>query len=654
MASTYVGDEKRRALTEALSRLSEFRIDPARLEVEKRPAGRGGYGEVRRAILFSQSTVLFGFRKYSGSQTTVAVKQLILGKDLPFLRLALRFAREMLLWSKLRHPNILEFKGFYIDESAEIAYFICPWMANGNVSEYLAGRPRNDAERLELVRDTAEGVKYLHTLDPPVCHGDIKAVNVLVNNQGRAVLCDFGLTKAIDEEHHSGLTTSDGFKGSIRWCSPEVLEGQPRTIFSDVWAWALLVTEVMAGKVPYHSNRTEATIVLHIMQGVLPKSGDYPEVPTVLWQLLNRCWESEPHKRISIKDCFEPLREAHLEALNNSLQSNPVGLQLASTYDMPLLTRWRFDTIVTSTLGKLYFVTYVRDVSVGWDENDHEELLVEMHDATTGIALWSETSSEWLVGRNRLITFFNEDDSKVAMGNPTIGSFHILSARTGEILNVHRIPIQEKRYIPDGIFLGSDLLTWSSDIILHFPSLETSPSPATPLTPPSPYSTYFDLKTYGNVDWWQYRVKKVLLSPSLNYAALKCSRMGKDGSGEKFNRVWKLGEVEGRKGTLVEEIVWDELDGYEPVLFSGDFLVATAKDKQGLDHTTYAVLDLAQRTHKWYRFPSAEVDWTWVVLRGRELEAWNLTANMLVFRYKDDYRPHAIEVWRLASEPSIE
>lgn len=58
------------------------------------------------------------------------------------------------------------------------------------------------------------------------------------------MLCDFGLAQVIDQAYHSGLTTSDGFKGSVRWCSPEILEGKPRNAESDMWAWAYLVFEV--------------------------------------------------------------------------------------------------------------------------------------------------------------------------------------------------------------------------------------------------------------------------------------------------------------------------------------------------------------------------------------------------------------------------
>ena len=68
---------------------------------------------------------------------------------------------------------------------------------------------------------------------------------MLIGHDGRAMLCDFGLASVTEEGFHSQLTTeSSEFKGSYRWCSPEVLDGKPRTAASDMWSWALLVIEV--------------------------------------------------------------------------------------------------------------------------------------------------------------------------------------------------------------------------------------------------------------------------------------------------------------------------------------------------------------------------------------------------------------------------
>lgn len=74
-----------------------------------------------------------------------------------------------------------------------------------------------------------------------VVHGDIKAANVLVSNDIRPLVCDFGLSRAIDAVT---ATTLQG-KGSLRWMSPELLaEGHGKSFATDVWAFGMLIYEV--------------------------------------------------------------------------------------------------------------------------------------------------------------------------------------------------------------------------------------------------------------------------------------------------------------------------------------------------------------------------------------------------------------------------
>lgn len=102
--------------------------------------------------------------------------------------------REGVVWAGLEHPNILPFIGYHFDEYAVEAWLICTWQPNGNVAHWLAKRPPYLKERLKFVRrvfipqrtvligiqirDTAEALHYLHCQDPPIVHGDVKAVRI--------------------------------------------------------------------------------------------------------------------------------------------------------------------------------------------------------------------------------------------------------------------------------------------------------------------------------------------------------------------------------------------------------------------------------------------------------------------------------------------
>lgn len=171
--------------------------------------------------------------------------------------------REVWAWEKLSNPNITPLLGF---QSGDEPLLITPYYENGNLDQYLRKHPT--APRLKLVRSldafdlclweadelphsqllqTANGLLYLHTLDPIVVHGDIKPDNVLVNDSDEASLCDFGLARFV-QDMKTGLTTSGQGQGGKGFTAPELLDceegGGKKTTESDVYAFGSLMLNV--------------------------------------------------------------------------------------------------------------------------------------------------------------------------------------------------------------------------------------------------------------------------------------------------------------------------------------------------------------------------------------------------------------------------
>lgn len=148
--------------------------------------------------------------------------------------------------------------------------------------------------------------------------------NVLINSNYRAVLCDFGLARLYEDIGFERLETSTGFKGSIRWCSPEILDGQPRTPSSNVYAWAWLVWEVsvplpstskhniddvhvqiMTGELPYAGTLAEYSIIRKIFESPRPQVDGESRLGDCLqvWELMARCWLFDPQQRPTASMC---------------------------------------------------------------------------------------------------------------------------------------------------------------------------------------------------------------------------------------------------------------------------------------------------------------------------------------------------------------
>ncbi|KAG8984000.1 hypothetical protein FRB93_006839 [Tulasnella sp. JGI-2019a] len=287
---------QRQHLSQDLMNLGSYRIPLEDLEIDDTSViGRGGFG-----------VVVCG--KLSGYPSVVAVKRLR-SDETQDIRVAKRLIREMKAWSKLRHPNILPLIGFYLSVNLDLALVVCPIQPNGNVRDYLQRVNPSILERLRLALDTLCAIEYLHNLDPPVVHGDIKALNILMSDERRAVLCDFGLAIAADEVQ-SGLTTSKGFKGSVRYCSPElVMEDEARRWPpSDMWAWGCLFVEIMKEIVPYPRQRNDFQVISALQRGDLPGSEDLLKDPINFWPIVQNCWHADPQMRSTAKTSLIDLR----------------------------------------------------------------------------------------------------------------------------------------------------------------------------------------------------------------------------------------------------------------------------------------------------------------------------------------------------------
>ncbi|KAG9035271.1 hypothetical protein FRB95_011566 [Tulasnella sp. JGI-2019a] len=278
--------------------------------------GRGGFGVVRRAQL--------------GGQTVAA--KILRSDESKDMAVAKRLVREMKIWSGLRHSNILPLIGFYLSQTLDRAIIVCPLVLHGSLQDYVRRETPDDASRLRLARDALSGLIYLHGFVPPVVHGDIKAANALVYQDCRVVLADFGLATAASEAP-SGLTTSRGLKGSIRWWSPELFGDGLRSTASDIWAWACLLLEVMKGRIPYSWILRDILIIRAGMDGILPEPKERLYGPLDIWSVIGMCWEVGPETRAAGNTVLEELDTLirAVECINKSEEiASPSGLSLVA------------------------------------------------------------------------------------------------------------------------------------------------------------------------------------------------------------------------------------------------------------------------------------------------------------------------------------
>ncbi|KIO30782.1 hypothetical protein M407DRAFT_20107 [Tulasnella calospora MUT 4182] len=312
--------------------------------------GFGGFGEVYLAML-------------DGS-LKVAVKQLrIIQTKGIRARVAMRLARELKIWAKAKHPNVLKLVGYHLSENYDCAQLLSPYMQNGNIAEYMKRTEASMEARLGFVRGITLGMAHLHACDPPICHGDLKPANVLINDKPDAVLCDFGLAVFIEDSGaSSGLTTSRSIKGSLRYMSPELLDDDEakHTLESDIWAWACTIFEIITSVSPYTDLRTDRGIRAAVVRGVFPGSMEllegfapqldnpYRSTLVALQALIPECWTTELGERPPSSSILNRLH--YVDLGNSDLPPAQAPLDDKQTDDSAMVERVIADLSVLSKL----------------------------------------------------------------------------------------------------------------------------------------------------------------------------------------------------------------------------------------------------------------------------------------------------------------
>ncbi|EJD06479.1 kinase-like protein [Fomitiporia mediterranea MF3/22] len=151
--------------------------------------------------------------------------------------------KEVYVWSKLRHENILPLLGYAFDMDTEFPMLISEWMENGSAWTYVNSNPQCDLLRL-VISGAARGPAYLHKNN--FIHSDIKSDNVLVSSSGDALICDFGYTRIINASQSlAHLTTGNGMTGTAHYLSYELIAYSAtyseHSKESDVWAFGMTV-----------------------------------------------------------------------------------------------------------------------------------------------------------------------------------------------------------------------------------------------------------------------------------------------------------------------------------------------------------------------------------------------------------------------------
>ncbi|KQJ84510.1 serine/threonine-protein kinase CTR1 isoform X2 [Brachypodium distachyon] len=277
----------RRLIVEPSFAMDWLEISWDELELKER-VGAGSFGTVHRA-------------DWHGSDVAVKV---LTDQDVGEAQLK-EFLREISIMKRVRHPNVVLFMG---------AVTKCPHLSI--VTEYLprgslfrlinkaaGGEMLDLRRRLRMALDVAKGINYLHCLNPPIVHWDLKTPNMLVDKNWSVKVGDFGLSRF----KATTFISSKSVAGTPEWMAPEFLRGEPSNEKCDVYSFGVILWELVTMQQPW-SGLGPAQVVgaVAFQNRRLPIPKDtIPELAA----LVESCWDDDPRQRPSFSSIVDTLKK---------------------------------------------------------------------------------------------------------------------------------------------------------------------------------------------------------------------------------------------------------------------------------------------------------------------------------------------------------
>ncbi|GKU98219.1 hypothetical protein SLEP1_g11251 [Rubroshorea leprosula] len=274
--------------------------------------GEGGFGSVYKAVV--------------ADNIEVAVKK---AKEVDKARINQEFQHEIGIVSQVNHKNVVKLLGLCLE--TKVPLLVYEFISNGTLYHHIHDKRshvlRSWKNRLRIATETALALDYLHSLaDPPIIHGDVKSMNILLDDHYTAKVSDFGASVLISP-NQTGIGSK--IQGTLGYLDPEYLMTGNLTAKSDVYSFGVVLVELLTGEKPtsgvrdgekrniiqYFILSVEDHCIAQVLNFEPTNDGEMEEVEAVA-ELVKRCLNVSGLRRPTMKEVAEEL--ARLKKLSDN------------------------------------------------------------------------------------------------------------------------------------------------------------------------------------------------------------------------------------------------------------------------------------------------------------------------------------------------
>ncbi len=225
----------------------------------------------------------------------IKVLPLDLSHDEKFVQ---RFEHEARTSAKLDHPNIIPI--YAVESDGDLHYFVMKFVAGRALDEILEAGPMPVDAAQRILWEAACSLGHAHTRG--IVHRDIKPANVMIDDAGRTMLADFGISKAL--ETASQFTATGQVIGTPHYMSPEQAKGHDVDGRSDQYSLAVVGYRMLAGRLPFDDDSVHTIIYKHIFEPPPDLQGLRRDAPGYLIHALHKALAKDPNDRYATMEEF--------------------------------------------------------------------------------------------------------------------------------------------------------------------------------------------------------------------------------------------------------------------------------------------------------------------------------------------------------------
>ena len=203
-----------------------------------------------------------------------------------------RFSQEAQTVASLNHPNILQIYDFGEDKG--YSYIVSELVKGGDLQDKIAGgKALSMDELMKYMGPLAGALDYAHAAG--IVHRDLKPANVLLDEDDRPILADFGLARMM--ESAARFTAANQALGTPEYMAPEQAMGADADHRSDLYAFGVMIYQMFLGETPFHADTPAATLMAHVHQPLPLPSSINPDLEPRLEATLLKALAKSPEDR---------------------------------------------------------------------------------------------------------------------------------------------------------------------------------------------------------------------------------------------------------------------------------------------------------------------------------------------------------------------